>query len=226
MTKEHAEGRGQRSRRGGAWGGAGAPWVYHVGGTVVERFRTMSISLHYAEQIAEDVIGQLAPHCEPGRCVVAGSVRRKKPRPNDIEIVCIPQRRAVQELFGQSWVRSPEFQAVVDQWERIKGDDKYIGRMLQVTDEDTPEEGPEEGGLIPVQLDIFCATPDNWGMQLAVRTGSAEFAHKVLATGWVKRGYHSVNGMLWKNGQAHEVREERDLFRMAGVAWVEPERRG
>ena len=82
----------------------------------------MKIPLYYAAQIAEDVCAQLAPHCEPGRCVVAGSVRRRRPTVGDIEIVCIPRTNVVRELFGESHVRVPGFNAVCDQWKRVKGD--------------------------------------------------------------------------------------------------------
>lgn len=77
-----------------------------------------------------------------------------------------------------------------------------------------------------INLDLFFATERNWGLILAIRTGSAEYSHKVLATNWVKAGYKSVNGMLTKNNQEVEVREEKDLFKLIGVEYVEPEERG
>ena len=45
------------------------------------------MKLEICEQIASDLIKLLQPYCL--RCKVAGSVRRKKPEPNDIEIICI-----------------------------------------------------------------------------------------------------------------------------------------
>jgi len=47
----------------------------------------------------------------------------------------------------------------------------------------------------------------------------------VLARGWVKHGYKSENGMLQRFGGNVECREEEDLFRMAGIEWVDPEKR-
>ena len=65
----------------------------------------------------------------------------------------------------------------------------------------------------------------NWGLIYAIRTGSADYSHRVLACGWVRNGYKSADGMLSRDGVAVPVREERDLFRLAGVPWVDPEER-
>jgi DNA polymerase/3'-5' exonuclease PolX len=153
--------------------------------------------------IAENVKAQLSPHCE--RIEIAGSIRRKKPEPNDIEIVAIPKPYDV-GLF-ESGVAT-----VLNQWQANKGElpCKYTQRILP------------EG----VKLDFFTATPDNWGLIFAIRTGSADFSHNVLACGWVKAGYNSINGHL-HNSIKHmiPVREEIDLFNKIGVKYIEPENR-
>jgi DNA polymerase/3'-5' exonuclease PolX len=76
-----------------------------------------------------------------------------------------------------------------------------------------------------IALDLFFATAENWGLIYAIRTGSADYSHRVLACGWVRNGYKSAFGMLTRDGVAVPVREERDLFRLAGVPWVDPEAR-
>ena len=152
-----------------------------------------------AKEIADSVLQELKPHCE--RIEIAGSIRRKKANPNDIEIVAIPKPYDV-DLFESG------IATVVNQWEKVKGElpCKYTQRMLP------------EG----IKLDLFFATTDNWGLQLAIRTGSAEFSHKVLASGWVKNGYVSKNGILIKRGFEVHVREEQQLFDLIGIKWVEP----
>jgi DNA polymerase/3'-5' exonuclease PolX len=82
--------------------------------------------------------------------------------------------------------------------------------------------GTDEG----IDVDLFTARPENWGLIYALRTGSAEFSHKVLAAGWVRQGYKSVDGMLTYNGREVPTPEEADLFRLAGVVWMHPEARG
>jgi DNA polymerase/3'-5' exonuclease PolX len=164
--------------------------------------------LEQAERIAERVKAELTPHCE--RIEIAGSIRRRKPEVGDIEIVCIP---AVVRggLFGDLVERSPGVCRVVDQWRAIKG--KASGKYTQ-------RELPDE-----IKLDVFTATVENWGLIVAIRTGSADYSHNVLAAGWVRRGYVSKDGMLHRGDEPVVVREERDLFELIPVPWVEPERR-
>lgn len=155
-----------------------------------------------AKLIAERVMDQLRPHCE--RIAIAGSIRRKKQEVKDIEIVAIP--KPYETGLFESGIAT-----VVNKWQKVKGDlpCKYTQRILP------------DG----IKLDLFFAEPGNWGLIYAIRTGSAEYSHKVLAAGWVKKGYHSMDGYLFHsaNQKVYEVREEKDLFNRIGVKYVEPE---
>lgn len=155
-----------------------------------------------AYKIATRIKAELAPHCE--RIEIAGSIRRNKPEVKDIEIVAIPKPYEI-GLF-ESGIAS-----VVNNWQKVKGElpCKYTQRILP------------DG----IKLDLFFATPENWGLIYAIRTGSAEYSHQVLATGWVKKGYKSIDGQLISNGYPVIVREEEDLFRLIGLPFIEPEKR-
>lgn len=152
--------------------------------------------------IAERVKAQLEPHCE--RIEIAGSIRRKKAEVKDIEIVAIP--KPYETGLFESGIAT-----VVNQWQKVKGDIpcKYTQRILP------------EG----IKLDLFFAEPANWGLALAIRTGSAEFSHKVLAARWVQLGYKSVDGHLTANGRRVPIREEADLFSRLRMDYIEPEKR-
>ena len=160
------------------------------------------MKLEQALEIAEKVKALLAPHCE--RIEIAGSIRRKKPDVKDIEIVAIPNP------FDTGLFESG-IATVVNQWQKVKGElpCKYTQRILP------------EG----IKLDLFFAERGNWGLVYAIRTGSADYSHKVLANGWVKRGYKSEGGYLVANGKQIDVPEEEDLFRRIGVPFKEPELR-
>ena len=149
--------------------------------------------LSEVKAIAEKYQNFLKPYCS--RIEIAGSIRREKPEVKDIEIVVIPK-----DLTG--------FSNEVNKLEKVKGEPtgKYTQRILP------------EG----IKLDLFIANEKNWGLIFAIRTGSANFSHKILACGWVKKGYHSVNGILIKDGKEIEVREERDLFNLIGISYVGP----
>jgi DNA polymerase/3'-5' exonuclease PolX len=101
---------------------------------------------------------------------------------------------------------------VVEQWPKVRGElpCKYTQRTLP------------DG----IALDLFFAMPDNWGLIYAIRTGSADFSHKVLACGWVRKGFTSVDGRLTRGGFPVNVREEADLFQLIGMLWIKPEDRG
>lgn len=158
------------------------------------------MKLEQAKQIAFEKLEELKPHCE--RIEIAGSIRREKPEPNDIEIVAIPKPYDPSPLF--------EFGVglVINQWPKIKGElpCKYTQRILP------------EG----IKLDLFFATPENWGLIFAIRTGSADYSHKVLAKSWTKFGYKSEGGILYRNGKKYAVREEIELFKMLNLKYVEP----
>lgn len=167
--------------------------------------------LTHAQDIADRVRNELLPFCD--RCEIAGSIRRRKERVKDIEIVCIPQQIIEQVPSGlfKEFGLHPGFVDTVNRWPKVKGEPwgRYTQRLLP------------EG----IALDLFMATPDNWGVIFAIRTGSAEFSYRVLATAWVRAGYRSEGGVLMRNGAPTFVREERDLFELLGIPWVEPEAR-
>lgn len=163
-----------------------------------------TIKYHYEEahNIALDTLEQLKPYCS--RIEIAGSIRRKKAEVGDIEIIAIPKPYEV-GLF-QSGIAN-----VINQWKKVKGDlpCKYTQRILP------------EG----IKLDLFFATKENWGLIFAMRTGSKDYSHYVLANGWARNGFKSIDGYLFRDNERYEVREEKDLFRIAGINYVEPENR-
>ncbi len=158
--------------------------------------------LSQAKEIADKILKELKPHCE--RIEIAGSIRREKPEPNDIEIVAIP--KPYQTGLFESGIAK-----VVNRWEKVKGElpCKYTQRILP------------EG----IKLDLFFARPENWGLIFAIRTGSAEFSHNVLAKGWSAKGFRSEDGILYKDGKPIYIREEIDLFHLIGLEYCEPKYR-
>ena len=158
--------------------------------------------LEEAQNIADRIKSQLAPHCE--RIEIAGSIRRKRPNVKDIEIVCTPKPYDI-GMFSSG------IATVINQWDKVKGElpCKYTQRILP------------EG----IKLDIFFTEVGNWGNIFAIRTGSADFSHKVLASGWVKAGYKGVDGYLTKNGKPIAILEEEDLFRLINMDYIEPKKR-
>ncbi len=154
----------------------------------------------YAKDAADKLKTTLSPFA--ARIEIAGSVRRKRPVCNDIELVMIRKPSAWFELAGL--FQGPE-------WAIKKGNPG--GKYMQFARTPFSE-----------KVDLFFAVPENWGLLYAIRTGSAAYS-QFLAGRWVDRGFHSKDGILWKNGKPLYVREEEDLFKTVCLVWKPPEQR-
>jgi DNA polymerase/3'-5' exonuclease PolX len=170
---------------------------------------TNRLPLAEAEAIAVGVMQQLEPHCEV--ISLAGSLRRQRPTIGDIEIVCVPKPYDASPLFCSG------IATVVNQWEKVRGElpCKYTQRILP------------EG----IRLDLFMVHPDGYGLQRAIRIGSADWCRTILAPAWVGAGYHSEGGLLrridntggiYTLGSVVPVRTEPELFRLIDLPWVHP----
>jgi len=162
-----------------------------------------------ANAIAEDLVNQLRPHCS--QVEIAGSIRRHRPTIGDIEIVCLPLPYESTPLFRSG------FALVVEQFEKVKGElpCRYTQRILP-------------SGM---KLDLFMPDPAGYGLQLAIRTGSAEWCRQVLAPAWVRASYRSEDGVLclrvdedWPDNwdTTAPTPDERSLFDLIGLKWLEP----
>lgn len=156
------------------------------------------MKLSEAKVIAEKYVEILKPFCK--RIEIAGSIRREKLEVGDIEIVCIRDTKYLRRFVDE-----------VNKIRKIKGDPlgKYTQRVLP------------EG----IKLDLFMCDVNNWGLIFAIRTGSADYSHNVLAVNWVKAGFKSDEGMLYKDNKVVPVYEEEDLFKMIGLVYVHPSKR-
>lgn len=162
---------------------------------------TNRLPLAEARSIAVGVMLQLEPHCE--MISLAGSIRRDRPTIGDIEIVCVPKPYDASPLFASGLA------TVVNQWPKVRGElpCRYTQRILP------------EG----IRLDLFMVEVDGYGLQRAIRTGSADWCRTVLAPAWVRAGYHSEGGLLRQ--QDHTIvpcRTEPELFARIGLRWKDP----
>lgn len=162
---------------------------------------TNRMPLAEAEAIAYGVMRKLKPHCEV--ISLAGSIRRQRPTIGDIEIVCVPRSYDALPLFCSG------IATVVNQWEKVRGElpCRYTQRILP------------EG----IKLDLFMVEKDGYGLQLAIRTGSADWCRQVLAPAWVRAGYRSEGGLLHRaDGSVVPCRTESEIFNQIGLRWVHP----
>ena len=178
-----------------------------------------------AKHFAGELIAGLNESCL--RIEVAGSVRREKPEVKDLELGCIPKPGAPRPEFGQkpfpSWLEHGlhALQEAEVLGSRIKDGPKYKQIIINT--------GGMAGDLF--KLDLFIVRPETWGVQFAIRTGPAEFSHKLVTRqdwgGLLPNNMKVEDGCLWNVvlGYAIPTPEERDFFDALGLEWLEPKAR-
>lgn len=164
-----------------------------------------------AIQVANKLASRLAPLCD--RIEIAGSLRRGKPEVGDIELVAIP--RQYEDLFGTATRSALPLITLLEAngIQVVKSGNRYIQAVI--------------GGK--VGLDLFLTTPEEWGCIFLIRTGSAEFAHRVVTPkrygGLCPSHLRFKDGRLMNGSQALPTPEETDVFNVLGLAYIQPEAR-
>lgn len=185
----------------------------------------MSFQLSYAQQQAFVLVQQMSPFCH--RIEVAGSIRRDKPEVKDIEVVAIPKWG---ERPGPGLFADPEPFNLLHEWAIASPADHSV-RWIKTGVPDPVDwvpkaEGKYWRGLMPdgMKLDLFLASPANWGAILLIRTGSADFSQAVV-THAKATGRPCKDGSFTLDGTPVETPEEADVFAFLRLAWVDPQGR-
>lgn len=165
-----------------------------------------------AEAEANDILDKLAPVTE--RRLIAGSIRRKKFEVGDIEIVVAPKYAKV-GLFGEE---APDIQAIEDVLAGLGEFSKDGERFKQVQ---------LRNGF---QLDVFIIyAPVQWGYQVVIRTGDADFSHKCVTPtsqyGFLPNYLKCGDGAVWHGKQVINTPEEDDFLALLGLRGLPPEKR-
>lgn len=186
------------------------------------------MDLESAEKGAEIIRRQLMPATR--QSLVCGSIRRRKPQPKDVEIVCEPEMvdAGQRDLFAMS-PRIPAVDGLIDGWLRDgtarprldRNGRQAIGSRYKRLEVDV-------GFPTFIPLDLFIvAPPAQWGLQVVIRTGSDLFARAMLAR-WklVSGGGYSEDGCLhFADHSPYPTLEEADVFRACQVSWIFPSNR-
>lgn len=162
------------------------------------------------------------------RCEVAGSVRRGKEAPKDIELVCIPELYTEEhhDMFGHV-VATAHRNRLFDRLAWLYAEGEWA------LDTTTPRDGErykrlrhEPSGIC---CDLFIADERNWGNIFAIRTGPGDFS-KALVTRALRLGLKQDGGRLWRlhrdgTRTVVDCPEEADYFAALRVAYLEPHER-
>jgi DNA polymerase/3'-5' exonuclease PolX len=173
-----------------------------------------------ALNVARELYAALKPCCE--RVILAGSLRRRKTLVGDVEILYLPNFAEMQEtLFDVIKVNLAD--AKLQELLLAGTLEKRLNSRGSIS-----SWGPKNKHAIHsatgIPVDLFEGTPANWFNYLVCRTGSAEnnilISNSARAKGWNWHPYG--DGFTDQEGNAIAVQSEQDVFRLAGLPYLEP----
>jgi DNA polymerase (family 10) len=160
------------------------------------------IALERAEKTAEAIIKCLAPYCKPDRIVVAGSIRRRRPWVNDIDIVLIP---------SDPWNLHQEILKLCRPFPAKASGSKIMRIEVNST-----------------QVDLYFADETTWTTLLLIRTGSTENNIRLCSIA-KQRGWHLAadgSGLFNQYGKRIAGDTELSIYEALGLPFQAPEERG
>jgi DNA polymerase (family 10) len=168
--------------------------------------RLMRMKLEEAEQLANQIVQSIKHLCDPEHIMVVGSIRRRRPEVKDIDIVLIPQ----------NWMWNTIIQTLKTNWK---------AEVIEAGQELARLKFPTRTTSEPVQVDIYQARPETWGVLLLIRTGSIEHNIKLCSRARAMNMMLSAKKGVIKNGKVIASRTEEEIFQALGMSFVEPEKR-
>jgi DNA polymerase/3'-5' exonuclease PolX len=188
------------------------------------------VALAIGEGVAGEILNAILPACE--QATIAGSIRRRAPDVGDVEILAIPRRR--QRIVTDGFFDQRE---VIDDDLRDRVDE-LIGTGLLAPHPTDPKRGERYSKLLHprsgLQVDLFSVRTSTWGIGLLIRTGPAAYSHWFVNEAR-RRGYHVADGFQLHRGgmgcgsiacEVIPTPEEDEVYRILGLPFVEPARRG
>jgi DNA polymerase (family 10) len=130
------------------------------------------------------------------RIEIAGSIRRNKPEVNDIDIILIPKLR-----------------------------EHLIQKIRKISNVEVQGKKLMRAEYSGVQVDIYFATKETWGILLLVRTGSKEHNIKLCQHAINKGMKLSVSNGLMNGNEVIASKTEEDIFQALGIDYIKPEDR-
>lgn len=152
------------------------------------------------------------------RLEAAGSFRRGKQEIGDIDLVGI--LAPAKDLWGNEYRHSQNVVAdlIREKYKITKSGEKLISFEV-----------PIRGESRTVNVELYMTTPDRWGIMFLIRTGNADFSHRLVSSslmgGMLPEGYRVQDGYLWDGENKIHTPEEMDVFEAIGSPWIAPEER-
>jgi DNA polymerase/3'-5' exonuclease PolX len=151
------------------------------------------IVLERAQKVADAVVKRLAPYCH--KIEVAGSIRRRRPRVNDIDIVLIP---------SDLWTLHAE----VKKMGTVKAAGAKIMRVIAGE----------------IQVDLYIATRETWATLMLIRTGSVENNIRLCSRAKEMKWQLHADGSGLFNDKGERIAgdSEISIYNALGLRYQEP----
>lgn len=152
-----------------------------------------------AAELAWELVALLSPYCE--RIEILGSIRRQRETIGDIELLAIPEtdQQVQTDLFGQQVAPPLDLLNIhVDELQHEIG----LGKRLDDRGRQRWGQRFKAAVYKGFAVDLFvCKPPAQYGVLKVIRTGSAEFSHRLVTPveqgGWCPAGFYFKDGQLW-----------------------------
>jgi len=172
--------------------------------------RQKEFQLGEAQIIAAEIRQALEVVAE--RIEIVGSIRRRLGWVHDIDLVLIPQGEWIQKAKGNlqpmpghnHWFDIP----------RLIND--MAGRVIR--------KGPAiiTAEVQGIQVDVYCATEEPWGILMLIKTGPKEF-NVELCKRAQRLGMHlNPQTGIWKDGKCIASRTEEEILKALGLPYIKP----
>jgi len=160
------------------------------------------MKLQTAELLTKELLIHLNPFCH--RIEVAGSVRRKCPDVNDIDLVIIQHSYKLQQYFLS---KDSTEKSVYSQGLDLKSGPKH--KQIRYEGE---------------KIELWFADKSNFGLIHIIRTGSASFSQSILSK-WkeISDGGYSDGGYLHtRDNKKINTYDEMDVFNLCELSYIDP----
>jgi DNA polymerase/3'-5' exonuclease PolX len=178
------------------------------------------MTLLEAQRIAEQSALLIEPYCV--KVQIAGSVRRRRPQCNDVDLVAIPRLKAHRNLLGDIELTENLLHTAL-----IRYVQENRGKIFWASGAEPKPDGVNfllQG--TKCQLDIFIATPATFATRLITRTGSKEHNVWISNRAATLHGHFKPQEGIWlpKPGLIQPESEEA-FYQALGLPFIEPEHR-
>lgn len=181
------------------------------------------VALSAAREIVDDFAAKLRPHCE--RLEIAGSIRRGKEDVKDGELVAISKGDALYTVLDGLVSDGTATKALYGSSQTTRWGSNYRGVDFH--------------GL---KVEVFIATPQNWGFQYWLRTGPGDGNTAVMTMlgnqkapirfqdgqGWYSEHWeYNQKRKVWNAEHKYPLQllSEEDLFAVLGLPYLPPDHR-